>query len=63
MVIIMKVEEPIIIPRKLYVPGRTIVKEGNRYKIYLPKSMNKLWNTIRSRKVDVYIVIVDEGVD
>ena len=51
----------IVIPRKLFIPGRMIVREGDRFKIYLPKSMNKLWTALRSRKVDVYIVVVEEG--
>ena len=54
-------EKPVVIPKEYYVPNRMIVKEGNRFKIYLPMNMNKLWSVLRSRKVDIYIIVVDEG--
>ena len=51
----------VVVPKEMVIPDRTIVREGDRFKIYLPKSMNKLWTVLRSRKVDVYIVVIGEG--
>lgn len=53
--------EETILPKRIYVPSRTIVKEGkDRFKLYLPRNFAKLWKLLHGRKVDV-LIIVDEG--
>ena len=44
----------------LYVGKRAIIRDGNRYKIYLPAMYKDLWEQLRGRKVHVYIVIRDD---
>lgn len=44
----------IVIP----VSSRSVVKEGKRYKIYLPATMNKLWDELRRKGKDIDIIIV-----
>ena len=46
----------------LYLGKRGIVKEYNRYKIYLPKMYNDLWEELRDKnvKIKVYIVVDSE---
>jgi len=43
----------------LYVGERNIVRERERFKIYLPKNVNTLWQELaeKGRKVKVYIKI------
>ena len=42
--------------------GRSIVKLGDRYAIYLPISLNNAWKYLHNRKtkVSVYIIIDDK---
>ena len=38
--------------------GCGVVKEGKeRYKIYLPQRLNTLWEALRGRKVEVWIIL------
>ena len=41
----------------VYLGKRSIINEGDRYKIYLPKGMNDLWHELRGKKVKVYLVV------
>ncbi len=42
----------------VYAGRHTITREGkNRYKIYLPKAMNLLWQELQGRKVRVYLIV------
>ncbi len=41
----------------VYLGRRGIVKERDRFKIYLPKPLNDLWSELKGRKVKVYIVV------
>jgi len=42
----------------VYAGEHRITRERpERYKIYLPKAMNLLWQELRGRKVKVYLVI------
>ncbi len=47
----------------LYLGRRSIVREGKRFKIYLPTAYNDVWRELLGRKVKVYIVIDEEGED
>ena len=49
--------------RTLYLGRRSIVREGKRFKIYLPTMYNDVWRGLQGRKVKVYIVIDEEGED
>jgi len=44
----------------LYVGERNVVRESERFKVYLPKGLNKLWEEIAKgdRRVRVYIKVV-----
>jgi len=44
----------------VYAGGRVIIKEGKRFKIYLPTQFNDVWQALRGKKVKVYLVIDDE---
>ena len=44
----------------LYLGRRSIVREGKRFKIYLPTTYNDIWRELRGKKVRVYIVIDEE---
>lgn len=40
---------------------RRVVKEGKRFKIYLPKAYNSLWSKLSEMKKKVKIIIIVEG--
>jgi len=40
------------------VGSRSIVKEGKRYKVYLPATMNRVWEELRRKGKDIDIIIV-----
>jgi hypothetical protein len=44
----------------LYVGERNVVRESERFKVYLPKGLNKLWEELAKgdRRVRVYIKVV-----
>jgi len=44
----------------LYLGKRAVIRDGSRYKIYLPSIYKDLWENLRGHKVHVYIII-DEG--
>lgn len=41
----------------VYLGRRGVVREGDRFKIYLPKLMNDLWSELQGKKVKVYVVV------
>lgn len=41
---------------KILMPKREIVKENERYKIYLSKKYNNIWEKLESKSVDLLIV-------
>jgi hypothetical protein len=43
----------------LYVGERNVVRESERFKIYLPKGLNKLWEELAkgNRRVEIYIKV------
>ncbi len=46
-----------VLPEIVYVGERGLTKESQaRYKIYLPKAMNPLWEKLKGHKVQVYII-------
>jgi hypothetical protein len=44
----------------LYVGERNVVRESERFKVYLPKGLNKLWEELANgdMRVRVYIKVV-----
>lgn len=44
---------------KILIRGRKAVREGDRYKIYLPKPYNELWKKLyeEEKKVDLIVVV------
>ena len=47
------------IGNKLYIPDRKVIRESNKYKVYLPLQYRELWEYLRlnKQKVDVIIII------
>ncbi len=43
----------------MYAGKRTIIREGRKYKVYLPASLSDLWSELKGRKVKVYLVVDD----
>ena len=41
---------------KVFAPERAVVKENERYKIYLPKKYNSIWEKLDGKAVDLLIV-------
>jgi len=43
----------------IYLGERNVVREGKRFKIYLPKSANSLWEELseEGKKVKVYVKV------
>jgi hypothetical protein len=44
----------------LYLGKRGVMKEGKRFKIYLPVMYNDVWEELRGKKIKVYVVIDDK---
>ena len=36
---------------------RSIIREGNRFKVYLPKELNDLWREVKGKKVHLVVVL------
>jgi len=50
---------------KFYIPRRSIIREGHKWKIYLPRSYREVWEQIRlnKKKVDVIVIVKDGDVE
>jgi len=43
-----------------YIGKRTVIREGNRWKIYLPMDFEDLWRELEGKKVDFYIRVKEQ---
>ena len=53
--------KPVDLIRKgfIYAGRRGVVREGVRFKLYLPTVMDEVWKSMVGRKVEVFVKIVD----
>lgn len=54
----MSAREYLMLIRRIPVKSRNVVREGNCFKVYLPKEYNELWNVLYEDKKSIDVLVI-----